>query len=246
MPSHQIINMPALSPTMTQGNIGTWKKKIGDAVVPGDVLVEIETDKATMDFECQDEGYLASILAPEGTKDFLVGKPLAVFVEEKGDVPAFKGFKVETESKVILTTPDQKAPKETKQNITENPASSNKPKAEVVPRSVKNERIIASPVAKFLAQSHHVDLSNLAGSGPNQRILKHDVLNAIEETKATPIMRSASVPFIDIELSNVRKIIAQRLTESKQSIPHYYLTSEIDMTNLLRYNHSIIIFMVII
>ena len=234
LPSHQIINMPALSPTMTQGNIGTWKKKIGDPVAPGDVLVEIETDKATMDFECQDEGYLASVLAPEGTKDFPVGKPLAVFVEEKGDVPAFKGFKAEMESTASSTTPEPEAPKETKQNISDLPTAPTKPETELVQRSIIKERIIASPVAKFLAQSHNVDLSSMTGSGPNQRILKHDVLGLIEETKSIPISKSSSAAFVDIELSNVRKIIAQRLTQSKQSIPHYYLTSEIDMTKLLR------------
>ncbi|KAJ2754609.1 pyruvate dehydrogenase complex dihydrolipoamide acetyltransferase component (E2), partial [Coemansia nantahalensis] len=91
-PDHQVVGMPALSPTMTQGNVGQWQKSVGDRIVPGDVLVEIETDKAQMDFEFQEEGYLAQILAPTGTKDLGIDTPIAVVVEDAADVAAFADF----------------------------------------------------------------------------------------------------------------------------------------------------------
>lgn len=94
-PAHNVINMPALSPTMTAGNIGQWAKKVGDQIAPGDVLVEIETDKAAMDFECQEEGYLAKVLRDSGSKDVAVGVPIAVMVDSKDDVAAFVDFEPE-------------------------------------------------------------------------------------------------------------------------------------------------------
>lgn len=234
-PAHQIINMPALSPTMTAGNIGTWKKREGDQINPGDVLVEIETDKATMDFECQEEGFLAKILVPEGTKEWEVGRPLAVMVEDKKDVAAFKDFKVEEEQKEVPTAPAEgKAiqPPSKPATSTPSPAVS----APTSQPSPSTEKIIASPVAKYLAKDHGVDLAKITGSGPNQRILKHDVLEAIETKQASPSSHAVAFSgqaYVDIPLSNMRKIIAQRLSESKQSIPHYYLTSEIDMTRAM-------------
>lgn len=95
-PSHITINMPALSPTMTMGNIGTWQKKVGDAVAPGDVLVEIETDKAQMDFECQEEGFIAKILADSGSKEVNINQPIAIMVENKEDIEKFADFTVES------------------------------------------------------------------------------------------------------------------------------------------------------
>ncbi|KAJ2888213.1 pyruvate dehydrogenase complex dihydrolipoamide acetyltransferase component (E2), partial [Coemansia aciculifera] len=91
-PDHQLVGMPALSPTMTQGNVGQWQKNVGDKIEPGDVLVEIETDKAQMDFEFQEEGYLAKILAPTGTKDLKIDSPVAIIVENEADVAAFADF----------------------------------------------------------------------------------------------------------------------------------------------------------
>lgn len=234
-PAHQIINMPALSPTMTQGNIGTWRKKEGEPITAGDVLVEIETDKATMDFECQEEGYLAKILVPEGTKEWKVGQPVAVLVEEKADVAAFKDFKV--------GSPKPAVPKEDPANSDN--GSITAPISTVSPISMgtsissgpsTGSRVLASPVAKYLAKDHNIDLSRIHGSGPNSRILKHDVLDAIQNPPPSAPTMSPSFsgqPFVDLPLTSMRKIIAQRLSESKQTIPHYYLTSDIDMTRTI-------------
>lgn len=224
---------------MTAGNIGSWKKKEGDQINPGDVLVEIETDKATMDFECQEEGFLAKILVPEGTKDWNVGRPVAVLVESKKDVAAFKDFKVESELKEVPTSPAEGTA--VKNAAQPKPAAPATPptKQAAQPSSAPSSStgpIIASPVAKYLAKDHGVDLAMIAGSGPNNRILKHDVLEAIESQHSAPSSHMnafSGQPYVDIELSNIRKIIAQRLSESKQQIPHYYLTSEIDMTRTM-------------
>lgn len=213
--------MPALSPTMTQGNIGAWKKKEGEAITAGDVLCEIETDKATMDFECQEEGFLAKILAKEGTKDWEVGRPVAVLVEEKADVAAFKDYRAVEEHKEVVTA-------DIEESRPSKGASSQTRPAMSAPQETAG-RIIASPVAKMLAKDHDVNLSTVAGSGPNSRILKHDVLAAIRSPSAKP----SGAAFTDIPLTSIRKVIAQRLTDSKQAIPHYYLTSEIDMARIL-------------
>ncbi len=233
-PPHQIINMPALSPTMTQGNIGAWKKKEGDTIHPGDVLVEIETDKATMDFEYQEEGVLAKILATEGTKDFAVGRPLAVMVEEKKDIAAFKDFRVESEVKQVTTTETTEEPKIKSEAGAK--ASYGSSQTIVTASSLISEPpwIIASPVARYIAKDHNIDLSQLKGSGPNNRILKHDVLEVVKGTAPSkPSTVSHGKQFVDIPLTNMRKIIAERLSDSKQTIPHYYLTSEINMTRTL-------------
>jgi pyruvate dehydrogenase E2 component (dihydrolipoamide acetyltransferase) len=226
-----MVNVPALSPTMTQGNIGAWKKSIGDKISPGDVLLEIETDKATMDFECQEEGYLAKILIAEGAKEIPVGKPLAVIVDSAKDIAAFKDFKVEEEQKEVPTTLATEKVEE-KPVLYETPVA-NKEKV------LENQgRIIASPVAKFIAKSNSIDLGQIHGTGPNNRILKSDVLSVLESDSATTSARITSVsfsgaPFVDIPLSNIRKVIANRLSESKQSIPHYYLSTTINMSRIL-------------
>jgi pyruvate dehydrogenase E2 component (dihydrolipoamide acetyltransferase) len=226
---------------MTQGNIGAWKKKIGDKIMPGDVLLEIETDKATMDFECQEEGYLAKMLIPEGIKDVPVGKPLAVIAEEKKDVPAFQGFNIESEIKQVSTTEIVEEKQENSSNR-KSEVSGQTPMAEEsqMINSSFDGRIIASPVARVIAKNNDIDLTHIKGTGPNNRILKSDVLEALQKgpipAKSTlsGVQKSeVVVPYQDIPLSNIRKIIAQRLSESKQSIPHYYLSTDIHMTRIL-------------
>ncbi|CAI2189018.1 2452_t:CDS:2 [Funneliformis geosporum] len=208
--------MPALSPTMTMGNVGTWQKKIGDEISPGDVLVEIETDKAQMDFECQDEGYLAKILVETGTKDVKIGTPIAVLVEEKEEIEKFADYVAE---KALET----KSPATTDQ-IT--------------------GRIFASPVARRLAHELGVSLNQVTATGPKGRITKADVesLASAEPTKPektiTPIIEPTSA-YTDIPLSNMRKVIAQRLTDSKVFVPHYYLTIEVNMDKVLRLRETL-------
>lgn len=214
--------MPALSPTMTQGNIGMWKKKAGDLISPGDVLVEIETDKAQMDLECQEEGYLAKILIPEGTKEVLVGKPLVVLVDKKEDVPKFESFKADDESSREAT---QERPSIQEEKGPHPPVSTPSK-----PATANGERRFASPLARNTAESLGVNLQDISGSGPHGRIVKDDILAAAPSAS----LEAASSAYADIPLSNMRKVIAQRLAESKQTIPHYYVTIDVNMDNLLQ------------
>ncbi|KAJ3342452.1 hypothetical protein HDU93_002210 [Gonapodya sp. JEL0774] len=247
-PPHTVIGLPALSPTMSQGNIGQWKKKEGDAIAPGDVLVEIETDKAQMDFECQDEGYLAKILISDGTKDVLVGTPLAILITDKDDLPNFANYTSEAASAPAPAP----APAPSTSTSTPSPSATSTTVAVSAPVahsvSVPNGgRLLVSPVAKKIAAERGIDLAQIAGTGPNGRILKSDVETFVPKPAATPVPAPTStVPraapiaaspaaphsgavFVDIPLSQVRKIIAQRLSQSKSELPHYYVTMEVEM-----------------
>ncbi|KAF9542789.1 pyruvate dehydrogenase complex dihydrolipoamide acetyltransferase component (E2) [Mortierella hygrophila] len=237
-PSHITISMPALSPTMTMGNIGTWQKKVGDAIAPGDVLVEIETDKAQMDFECQEEGYIAKILVESGSKEININQPIAIMVENKEDIEKFADFTV-ADAGAAGAAPAATEEKET-------PKAEAPKAAEVVnaaPSRSDAERIFASPIAKKIANDKNINLSDLSGSGPHGRILKADVESYTPAAKAAPATKAAPAPaapapagaaYTDIPLTNMRKIIAQRLTESKQNVPHYYVTVEMEMDKVLK------------
>ncbi|KAF9991248.1 pyruvate dehydrogenase complex dihydrolipoamide acetyltransferase component (E2), partial [Mortierella antarctica] len=245
-PSHITISMPALSPTMTMGNIGTWQKKVGDAIAPGDVLVEIETDKAQMDFECQEEGYIAKILADSGSKEVNINQPIAIMVENKEDIEKFADF-------TVADAGGAAAPAATEEKKEEAPKAAETPKAET-PKSSDNasaassrsdaDRIFASPLAKKIANEKNISLGELSGSGPNGRIVKADVEGYTPAAKAAPAKAApapaaapaapAGAAYTDIPLTNMRKIIAQRLTESKQNIPHYYVTVECEMDKVMK------------
>ncbi|KAF9133956.1 pyruvate dehydrogenase complex dihydrolipoamide acetyltransferase component (E2), partial [Mortierella sp. GBA39] len=240
-PSHITISMPALSPTMTMGNIGTWQKKVGDVITPGDVLVEIETDKAQMDFECQEEGYIAKILVESGSKEININQPIAIMVENKEDIEKFADFTAADAGAAPAATEEKEAPK------AEAPKAAAAPKAaEVVnaaPSRSDAERIFASPIAKKIANEKNINLGDLSGSGPNGRILKTDVESYTPAAKAAPATKAAPAPaaaapagaaYTDIPVTNMRKIIAQRLTESKQNVPHYYVTVEMEMDKVLK------------
>ncbi|KAJ3354151.1 hypothetical protein HDU83_005757 [Entophlyctis luteolus] len=230
-PPHVLMGMPALSPTMTQGNIGVWKKKVGDKIVPGESLVEIETDKAQMDFECQEEGYIAKIFLDANTKDVVVGTPLCILVEEQADVEKFATFTIGsgTSSPESATAP----PAVAKSAASAAPVTA--------PSRNSGGRVIASPAAKFIAATKGIPLENISGTGPNGRILKGDVLSfkgvVSPKTASTPSFVAAATPsgqaYIDTPLSSIRKVIADRLSESKQTIPHYYLTVELNADTVL-------------
>ncbi|KAF9394184.1 pyruvate dehydrogenase complex dihydrolipoamide acetyltransferase component (E2) [Mortierella sp. AD011] len=244
-PKHITINMPALSPTMTMGNIGEWQKKIGDVITPGDVLVEIETDKAQMDFECQEEGYLAKILAAGGSKEVNVSQPIAILVEDKDDVEKFADFTAADAGSSSAPAKVEETPK------TEAAPKAEAPKKEEAPKDTTNatpshsdaERIFASPIAKKIANEKNVSLGDIKGTGPSGRIVKADVEGytpapkaaSAPATKAAPAAAAPSgAAYTDIPLTNMRKIIAQRLSESKQSIPHYYVTVEMEMDKVMK------------
>jgi pyruvate dehydrogenase E2 component (dihydrolipoamide acetyltransferase) len=246
--------MPALSPTMTQGNIGTWQKSVGDQLSPGEVLVTIETDKAQVDFEFQEDGYLAKILVETGTKDVDVGKPIGVYVEDQSDVAAFENFSVEDAGAAAPAAPKEatKPPKEEAKSESEPVAPASEIKSTPVESASvaaasSDERIKASPVAKLIALENNIPLKDVKGSGPDGRIIKRDVENYKPPTAAatTPSDKKASKsgavpaptssgPYKDIPISQMRKTIALRLQASKVNSPHYVISSTVSVTKLLK------------
>jgi pyruvate dehydrogenase E2 component (dihydrolipoamide acetyltransferase) len=231
------------------GNLGEWNKKVGDEIAPGDILVSIETDKANMDFESVDEGFLAKVLVPSGTKDvriqtvffyFIKIKPIAILVEEKEDADKFEGF--------VLDASDAGSKPEPVQEAAETPKTQTMEKVEIPQKSVESDtRIKASPLAKVIAGQKGVELKDIAGSGPGGRIKKADVEKAAsvapvvaqQATKTSAMAPAAtnvvsSDLYTDIPNSNVRKVIATRLLESKNTIPHFYLTVEINCDKILK------------
>jgi len=258
------LKMPALSPTMEEGTLAKWLVKEGDTVASGDLLAEIETDKATMEFEAVDEGTIAKILVPEGTDEVKVGTVIALLAGEGEDAgaptsapaaakePVAKdggetGAGQPATDKAPTPTPDVKG-------YGASPAQ-DAPAAAPQPRHDSGERVKASPLARRLAEQRGIDLASLRGSGPGGRIVKADVDGA-QPGKATPAAAQAQaqpapaaapaaapaptahpipdVPHEVAKLSNVRKTIARRLTESKQQVPHIYLTVDIRLDALLK------------
>ncbi|KAI1340381.1 Dihydrolipoyllysine-residue acetyltransferase [Xylariaceae sp. FL0016] len=239
-PPHQVIKMPALSPTMTAGNIGAWQKKAGDSIAPGDVLVEIETDKAQMDFEFQEEGVIAKILKDAGEKDVAVGNPIAVLVEEGTDVSAFESFGLKDAGGE--TAP---APKEEKKSSESAPAPTSAPEPEATEYESEgrletslDREPNATPAAKRLAKEKGVAVASLKGSGPGGKITEEDVKKA--SSGAAPGGGAASaVSFEDTPLSNMRKTIAKRLQESTQQNPHFFVSSKLTVSKLLKLRQAL-------
>ena len=236
------IKMPALSPTMEEGTLAKWLVKAGDSVKSGDLMAEIETDKATMEFEAVDEGVIAEIVVPEGTDNVKVGAVIAILAGEGEDASAAKPAPAAKQE-----APKAEAPKEE----TPRPAASTSTPAPASAPAASGERIKASPLARRIAAEKGVEISALNGSGPNGRIVKADVEGAkpgaapakagTVSTAETPApaapAKPAAIPDIPHEatkLSNVRKTIARRLTESKQTVPHIYLTVDIRLDALLK------------
>ncbi|MEO7170555.1 MAG: pyruvate dehydrogenase complex dihydrolipoamide acetyltransferase [Sphingomonas sp.] len=236
------IKMPALSPTMEEGTLAKWLVKEGDIVKSGDLMAEIETDKATMEFEAVDEGVIGKILVAEGTDNVKVGTVIATLLAEG-------------ESADSAPAPKAAAPKEgpkaeaPKQEAAPAPVAEAPKQAATPAVAASGDRVKASPLARRIAAEKGVELSALAGSGPNGRIVKADVEGAkpgaapaavavpASEAVAPAPARPAVVPDIPHtaeKLSNIRKTIARRLTESKQTVPHIYLTVDIRLDKLLK------------
>jgi pyruvate dehydrogenase E2 component (dihydrolipoamide acetyltransferase) len=237
------LKMPALSPTMEEGTLAKWLVKEGDTVSSGDILAEIETDKATMEFEAVDEGTVAKILVAEGSDGVKVGTPIAILagegesVEAPASKPAPKAEEPKKEETKAEPAPPAKGGGET-------PAAPPKPAAPA-PKADTGDRVKASPLARRLAEAQGIDLSALKGSGPGGRIVRADLGPAgggamAAPQAAAPAPAAASQPFEteipheEIKLSNMRKTIARRLTESKQQIPHIYLTVDVRLDALLK------------
>uniref|UniRef100_A0A158PAC5 Acetyltransferase component of pyruvate dehydrogenase complex n=1 Tax=Angiostrongylus cantonensis TaxID=6313 RepID=A0A158PAC5_ANGCA len=221
MPPHKRVALPALSPTMEHGTVVSWQKQEGDQLSEGDLLCEIETDKATMGFETPEEGYLAKIVIPEGTKDVPIGKLLCIIVESESDVAAFKDFKDDGSGAPAPAPPAAASPPPPK-------SPPPLPTPSPSPPAASGGRVSATPYAKKLASEQGLDLNAVLGTGPHGRILAADLAGA----PSTGFAESAVGK--DIPLTNMRRTIAKRLTESKSTIPHYYLTSEINMDGLLK------------
>jgi pyruvate dehydrogenase E2 component (dihydrolipoamide acetyltransferase) len=240
------IKMPALSPTMEEGTLAKWLVKEGDVVKSGDILAEIETDKATMEFETIDEGTVAKLLVPEGSDGVKVGQGIMILAGEGEDVSAASAPKADA-------APAPKAPAEAPKKepeVAAKPAQSSEPTAAPAP-AASGDRVKASPLARRLAEQQGVDLTSLKGSGPNGRIVKADLEGAqpsqakpaaaaaqpvAEAPRAAPAPAAApeGVPQETVKLSGMRKTIARRLTESKQNVPHIYLTVDINLDALLK------------
>ncbi|CAG7952882.1 unnamed protein product [Penicillium nalgiovense] len=239
-PPHTLISMPALSPTMTAGNIGVWQKKAGDALQPGDVLVEIETDKAQMDFEFQDEGVLAKLLKESGEKDVSVGSPIAVLVEEGSDVSAFESFTLADAGGDKPAPAEQKEEPKSAEPQTPAPAeeapAAQEPETsgEKLQPSLDREPSI-SPAAKVLALEKGVSIKGLKGTGRGGAITKEDVEKAKPATTAV----SGEATFEEIPVSSMRKTIANRLKQSMTENPHYFVSTTLSVTKLMKLRQAL-------
>ncbi|GBQ30581.1 pyruvate dehydrogenase complex dihydrolipoamide acetyltransferase [Acetobacter fabarum] len=223
------ILMPALSPTMTEGKIARWLKKEGDTVNNGDVLAEIETDKATMEVEAIEDGIFGRILVPEGTEGVAVNTPIAIMVEEGEAVP---------DSAAPPATSAAPAPAPAQAGAVA-PASAPVAPAAALQASRPANRIVASPLARRIAAAKNVDLSTLKGTGPNGRIVKRDVEAAAAQPAAAPKPgQQANAPLPTgasrtVPHTTMRKVIARRLSESKATIPHFYVSMDVELDALM-------------
>jgi pyruvate dehydrogenase E2 component (dihydrolipoamide acetyltransferase) len=256
------ILMPALSPTMEKGNLARWLKKEGDKIKSGDVIAEIETDKATMEYEAVDDGTLAKIVVPEGTQDVAVNSVIAVLAGEGEDVKAAAG---------AARSAPQAAPKAAQQAAAKPPAVAPKPAAEkpapVVAQSAPRasptpapaqlsrgeNRIFSSPLARRLAKEANIDLNRVQGSGPHGRVIARDIDQAksgkgLRAPAGAPAGAAAIAPAMSdaqirslyeegsyelVPHDGMRRTIAQRLTASVQTIPHFYETMDCDIGRLM-------------
>lgn len=282
------LKMPALSPTMEEGTLARWLVKVGDEIASGDIMAEIETDKATMEFEAVDEGTLAAILVDEGTENVSVGTVIAMLAEEGedvGDVSAPSGAAAATPAPAPAPTPapEVSAPEvaassegakasplakriAASEGVDLAAVQGTGPKGRIVKADVEaavggasnvvalrsGDRVVASPLAKKLAGGQGIDLAAVGGSGPGGRIIKADIDNytppasapakpagAGARAKPSAPANDFDAPFEEQKLNNVRKVIARRLTEAKQTVPHIYLTVDVRLDPLLKVRKDI-------
>jgi pyruvate dehydrogenase E2 component (dihydrolipoamide acetyltransferase) len=280
--------MPALSPTMTEGSIAKWHKKVGDTVKAGDIIAEIETDKATMEFEAVDEGTIGRILVPEGTQGIKVNQPIATLLEE-GEDPKALDAKPAAKPAPQQPQPSQPSPQPSPAlREREGPAKregEGAPAAAAPPAPASasanghapGARLFASPLARRIAEQAKLDLSRITGSGPHGRIVKHDVEAALKGgaplasapsapraaapsstrapvvpvappvsggggivryTKQQVVALSGNVPFTEVPITGMRRVIATRLSES-EVVPHYFLTVDCELDALLKVRSDI-------
>ncbi len=221
----EIITMPKLSDTMTEGVLAKWHKNIGDKVSAGDLLAEIETDKATMDFESFSEGILLYRGVEEG-EAAKVDSILAILGEKGEDISALLA-----DGSNQSEVPKAAAQEEPTQAETKSESAQPKEAAQTI---ISGDRIKISPLAKKIAQEKGIDIANITGSGDGGRIIKRDVETFTPTlTKATELNTTSNLTYTDIKVSQMRKTIARRLAESKFTAPHFYLTISVDMSNAI-------------
>lgn len=245
------ILMPALSPTMIEGNIAKWLKQEGDKINPGDVIAEIETDKATMEVEAVEEGVLAKIVIPEGAENVPVNSLIAILLEEGEDaalidsvINNFTANDKKGEASNASASSIGEGENVINDKITQGVIA---PQFSVTNQLLSNKRILASPLAKKLAALENIDLVNMQGSGPYGRIIKQDVISYLSHAPTTspaPTAKALGVrrnteEYRLVPNNNIRKIIAKRLLESKQTIPHFYLSIDCNMDKLLEIREDI-------
>jgi len=254
------ILMPALSPTMTEGTLASWQKKEGDKVEPGDVIAEIETDKATMEVEAVDEGTLGKILVPAGSEGVAVNTPIGLLLGEGEDASALE--QAPKGGGAAAEAPAAEAPAPSGEAAPAADATPSPTPAAPSAQAGADGRIFASPLAKRMAQQAGLDLARITGTGPHGRIVKADIEKALAEgtgkaeaapaaaprpepaaappPEAAPAPPAAggfpepSQPHEVVRLDNMRKTIAKRLGEAKREIPHFYLTVDIELDALLK------------
>ena len=232
------VSMPALSPTMTAGNLAKWVKKEGDKIKPGDVIAEIETDKATMEVESVDEGVLAKIVIAQGTQNVPVGTLMAIILEDGEDAKAVDAIVAEAaisqanthEPSLRGAEGDAAISRDKSTPVVSHEIPDNRNTISGMTNNTSS-RIFASPLAKRIAADKGVNLASMQGSGPHGRIIKSDVEN-MRSGSAKSIGRNAKEFNLEPH-SNIRKIIAARLVESKQNVPHFYLNIECMIDNAL-------------
>ncbi len=217
------IFMPALSPTMESGTLAKWLVKEGDVVESGTMLAEIETDKATMEYESIDDGVIGKIMIADGTEEVAVGTLIAVLLEEGED-----------DSALDTVSSSKAAPVAVKEETIPAPVVTAAPVSTIAPTG---DRVFSSPLARRIAAQKDINIADVSGSGPRGRVIKRDVDSFAPVAKPTAPAAVASpdgdAPYEEIKLSNIRKTIAKRLTESKQTVPHFYLGVDIELDNLL-------------
>ena len=255
------ILMPALSPTMEEGTLAKWLVKEGDEVKSGDLIAEIETDKATMEFEAVEEGIVGKLLVAEGTEGVKVNTPICIIGEEGEDMSSAPAPKSKESVK------DQRDTLSADKAETAAPAPEPASAPEAAPAAKDGSRLFATPLARRIAKDKGLDLATIKGSGPHGRIIKADVENATAQSAAA--LAAAAAPasaapaaatgaiaatgpsteqvikmyegrtFKEVKLDGMRKIIASRLTEAKQTVPHFYLRRDIELDALLKFRSQL-------
>ncbi|ETW02313.1 pyruvate dehydrogenase complex dihydrolipoamide acetyltransferase [Aphanomyces invadans] len=249
LPDHEVVGLPALSPTMETGTISTWLKKEGDKITAGDIVCQIETDKAVVDFEAQDDSYLAKILKPEGTADVKVGEPIFVTVEDPSEIAAFGTFSLSGPAPAAVA-PAPEAPKAA--TSTPAPVAAAPTPVLTATSTSSSGRVFASPLAKKVARDAGLALGSVTGTGPLGRILRADVdavlaagpvapavvsVGATTAPAASPVAASTSPvsfgDYTDFPLTAKAQQLAAQLTQQKLDVPHYHLTVDVALDKLL-------------